>query len=69
MAPWLAEHADVNCLDLSGATELEWASLQESGAETLKRVITPLTAPEPQSLERIRAFTEVKTIWHTKALG
>ena len=69
MAPWLAEHADVNCLDLSGATELEWATLQESGAETLKRVITPLTAPEPHSLERIRAFTEVKTIWHTKALG
>lgn len=69
MAPWLAEHADVNCLDLSGADELEWASLQESGAETLKRVITPLTAPEPHSLERIRAFTEVKTIWHTKALG
>jgi len=69
MAPWLAEHADVNCIDLSGATELEWASLQESGAETLKRVMTPLTAPEPLSLERIRAFTEVKTIWHTKALG
>ncbi len=69
MAPWLAEHADVNCMDLSGATELEWASLQESGAETLKRVMTPLTAPEPLSLERIRAFTEVKTIWHTKALG
>ena len=69
LAPWLAEHADVNCLDLSGAHELEWASLQESGAETLKRVITPLTAPEPHSLERIRAFTEVKTIWHTKALG
>lgn len=68
-AMWLAEHADVNCLDLSGATELDWASLQAAGAETLKRVITPVTAPAPHSLERIRAFTEVKTIWHTKALG
>lgn len=69
LATWLAEHADVNALDLTGATELDWAGLEALGAQTLKRVMTPARSVPVRSLQRITAFTEAKTVWHTKALG
>jgi acyl-CoA reductase-like NAD-dependent aldehyde dehydrogenase len=70
LAPWLASHADVNALDLVGAGDLDWVQLQIDAAETMKRVLTPEAGPDPAapSLERIRAFTEIKTVWHTKGL-
>lgn len=68
VAPWLAEHADVNALDLTGASELDWAALEGKAAGTLKRVVTPARPVMPHTLQRISAFTEAKTIWHTKAL-
>jgi acyl-CoA reductase-like NAD-dependent aldehyde dehydrogenase len=68
MAPWLAGHADVNALDLAGAESLEWVDLQIAAADTLKRVLPPVTGAPAPSLERIVAFTETKTVWHTKSL-
>jgi hypothetical protein len=68
MAPWLAAHADVNALDLTGAGELDWVDLEIAAADTLKRVIAPEPGIPPLSLSRILAFTETKTVWHTKAL-
>ena len=67
IAPWLASHADVNALDLLGAGALDWVDLQIAAADTLKRVLPPETDAVP-SLARILAFTETKTVWHTKAL-
>ncbi len=69
IGPWVAGHHDVNALDLMGASDVDWTGLEAEGAQTLKRVVTPVKSVSPQSLERIRAFTEMKTIWHTKALG
>jgi acyl-CoA reductase-like NAD-dependent aldehyde dehydrogenase len=66
---WLAHHKDVNALDLLGASELDWADLEAAGGETLKRLVTPARPVQPVGLERIRAFVDIKTIWHTKALG
>ncbi|WP_028047442.1 aldehyde dehydrogenase family protein [Cellulomonas sp. URHE0023] len=66
IAPWLASHADVNGLDLTGAGDLDWVDLQVAAAETLKRVLAPQDVD--QSLGRITAFTETKTVWHTKGL-
>lgn len=68
-APWLASHADVGALDLMGATDVDWAALEAEASATLKRVLTPAKSVGEESLARIRAFTEMKTIWHTKALG
>ena len=68
IAPWLAGHADVNGLDLAGAGELDWVELQVAAAETLKRVLAPEPGVPAPSLQRIAAFTETKTVWHTKAL-
>jgi acyl-CoA reductase-like NAD-dependent aldehyde dehydrogenase len=70
IAPWLASHADVNALDLVGAGSLEWVDLQIAAADTLKRVLLPENGPDAAtpSLDRITAFTETKTVWHTKGL-
>jgi len=66
IAPWLASHQDVNALDLAGAGDLDWVDMQIAAAETLKRVIAPgVVVASP---ERIGAFTEVKTVWHTKSM-
>lgn len=66
MAPWLADHADVNALDLAGAGDLDWIDLQSRAAETLTRVLEP--GPITASPQRIGAFTELKTVWHPKSM-
>lgn len=68
IAPWLASHADVNALDLAGAGALEWVDLEIAAADTLKRVLPPEPGVPAPSLQRILAFTETKTVWHTKGL-
>lgn len=68
MAPWLASHADVNAIDLTGAGALDWIDLEIAAADTLKRVLAPEAGIPDLSLNRILAFTETKTVWHTKAL-
>jgi len=70
IAPWLASHADVNALDLVGAGSLDWIDLQIVAADTLKRVLPPEEGPDAAapSLDRITAFTETKTVWHTKSM-
>lgn len=68
LAPWMASHADINALDLAGAGSLDWASLQIAAAETLMRTLEPVEGIPVSSLNRITAFTEVKTVWHTKSL-
>lgn len=70
MAPWLASHPDVHGLDLVGAGDLEWVDLQIAAAQTLTRVLPPESGKDAAapSLERIAAFTETKTVWHTKSL-
>jgi acyl-CoA reductase-like NAD-dependent aldehyde dehydrogenase len=70
LAPWLASHPDVHGLDLVGAGDLDWVDLQIAAAETLTRVLPPESGKDAAapSLERIAAFTETKTVWHTKSL-
>jgi NAD-dependent aldehyde dehydrogenases len=68
LAPWLASHADVNALDLTGAGALDWVDYEIAAADTLKRVVAPEPGIPGLSLQRILAFTETKTVWHTKAL-
>lgn len=70
IAPWLAAHADVNALDLVGAGGLDWVDLEIAAADTLKRVLRPESGADAAApaLDRIAAFTETKTVWHTKSL-
>ncbi|MFD7654097.1 aldehyde dehydrogenase family protein [Actinosynnema sp. NPDC059797] len=67
IAPWLASHADVNALDLTGAPESSRAELERAAAGTVKRV-PRVRADEDftrePDLSRLRAFLETKTVWH-----
>ncbi|WP_347754073.1 aldehyde dehydrogenase family protein [Agrococcus sp. ProA11] len=67
LAPWLAGHADVNALDLTGAGELDWVELEQIAADTLKRLLRPEPGIAPETPQRILALTETKTVWHTKS--
>jgi len=72
-APWLASHADVNALDLTGVTDPALAaSLEEAAAGTLKRVTRPPEAPVDWTADpgttRMTAFLETKTVWHPKGV-
>jgi acyl-CoA reductase-like NAD-dependent aldehyde dehydrogenase len=66
--PWLASHADVNAVDLTGIVDPEVATaLERDAAGTLSRV----RRPEPDAdwstdpgLSRIRSVVETKTVWH-----
>ncbi|XVV03091.1 aldehyde dehydrogenase family protein [Actinosynnema sp. CA-248983] len=67
IAPWLASHADVNALDLTGAPEALRADLEQSAAGTVKRVLRARPSEDftrEPDLSRIRAFVESKTVWH-----
>jgi acyl-CoA reductase-like NAD-dependent aldehyde dehydrogenase len=67
LAPHLAAHADVNALDLTGAEPELRSSLEQAAAETVKRVYVPSGRPDfaaSPGLVRLRAFVEIKTIWH-----
>ena len=43
--------------------------MQLSAAETLKRVLAPVQGVPSPSLDRISAFVETKTVWHTKSMA
>ncbi|MHB1164857.1 MAG: aldehyde dehydrogenase family protein [Candidatus Nanopelagicales bacterium] len=65
--PWLAGHADVNALDLTGIDDPELAAaLERDAAGTVKRVRRP-ERPDwhaTPSLSRLRGVLETKTVWH-----
>jgi acyl-CoA reductase-like NAD-dependent aldehyde dehydrogenase len=69
-APWLAGHADVNALDLTGVADPDLAAdLERQAAENLKRVVRPAEQADwhaAPSTGRITAFLETKTVWHPK---
>ncbi|OLR90503.1 aldehyde dehydrogenase family protein [Actinokineospora bangkokensis] len=66
LAPWLAAHADVNALDLTGAAPEERAALEEAAAGTVKRVLRPTGTDwtAHPGTARLRAVLETKTVWH-----
>jgi acyl-CoA reductase-like NAD-dependent aldehyde dehydrogenase len=67
LAPHLAAHADVNGLDLTGADAELREALEQAAAETVKRVYIPKGTPDfaaSPGTARLRAFLEIKTVWH-----
>ncbi|GAA5112539.1 aldehyde dehydrogenase family protein [Pseudonocardia adelaidensis] len=68
LAPWLAAHGEVQALDLVGVPPDLAADLERAAAEGVRRVL-PRPAAEPDwtrqpDLLRLRAWTEIKTVWH-----
>jgi acyl-CoA reductase-like NAD-dependent aldehyde dehydrogenase len=68
LGPWLAEHADVDGIDLTGAPAGRAMEFEREAAGTVKRVVRP-PATEPDwtadpGLARMTPFLETKTVWH-----
>jgi acyl-CoA reductase-like NAD-dependent aldehyde dehydrogenase len=61
LLPWLADHEDVDLIDLSGAPADMLADLEARAADNLKR--TPRTAGA-EDLATATAFCEIRTVWH-----
>lgn len=68
LAPVLADHLDVNALDLNGVGPEAWPELEVAAAENLKRILRPPASPpdwfETPDPRRMLAYTEIKTVWH-----
>jgi acyl-CoA reductase-like NAD-dependent aldehyde dehydrogenase len=67
LLPWLASHADVNGLDLTGTPPDLRADLERAAAGTVKRVLAPRREPDfslSPGTHRMRAFLEMKSVWH-----
>lgn len=63
LIPFLADHMDVDALDVSGLDPALVADTVVRAAGNVKRVHTSLPERSPH---RIAAFTETKTVWHPK---
>jgi acyl-CoA reductase-like NAD-dependent aldehyde dehydrogenase len=68
LGTWLAEHADVDGIDLTGAPAGRAMEFEREAAGTVKRVVRP-PATEPDwtadpGLGRMTPFLETKTVWH-----
>jgi acyl-CoA reductase-like NAD-dependent aldehyde dehydrogenase len=68
LGPWLAEHADVDGIDLTGAPSGRAMEFEREAAGTVKRVVRT-AVPEPDwtgdpGLSRMTPFLETKTVWH-----
>jgi acyl-CoA reductase-like NAD-dependent aldehyde dehydrogenase len=68
LGTWLAEHADVDGIDLTGAPANRAMEFEREAAGTIKRVVRPpVTEPDwtaDPGLTRMTPFLETKTVWH-----
>jgi acyl-CoA reductase-like NAD-dependent aldehyde dehydrogenase len=67
ISPWLASHADVNGLDLTGTPLDLWPELERAAADNLKRVRRPDDEADwtlDPGTDRLTTFLETKTVWH-----
>jgi acyl-CoA reductase-like NAD-dependent aldehyde dehydrogenase len=64
----LAEHLDVDAVDLAGVEDPGFATeLERASAQNLKRLRRPVPNPDwtaDPGLDRITSFLEIKTVWH-----
>jgi acyl-CoA reductase-like NAD-dependent aldehyde dehydrogenase len=68
LAPWLADHMDVNAIDMAGAVDGLRLRIEQGAVHNVKRLIGTDGSLDGQSPYLIAAFTETKTVWHPKGL-
>ncbi len=68
LAPWMADHMDVNAVDLAGADPATALRIKEGAVHNVKRLAGTDGYSDAQSPYLIAAFTETKTVWHPKGL-
>lgn len=65
LLPWLADHDDVDQIDLTGAPADMAADLRARTAENLKRASATHGA---EDLRTAMAFCEIRTVWHPASI-
>ncbi|HSL26789.1 MAG TPA: aldehyde dehydrogenase family protein [Acidimicrobiia bacterium] len=68
LSPWMADHMDVNAVDLAGASPELRLRIEQGAVHNVKRVVGVDGYTDTQSPYLIAAFTETKTVWHPKGL-
>lgn len=68
LAPWMADHMDVNAVDLAGADPELRMRIEQGAVHNVKRLVGTDGDFEGQSPYLVAAFTELKTVWHPKGL-
>ena len=68
LVPWLADHMDVNAVDMAGADDDLRVRIEQGAVHNVKRLIGTDGDLDGQSPYLIAAFTETKTVWHPKGL-
>lgn len=68
LTPWLADHMDVNAIDVAGAEPELRLRAQQGAVHNVKRVVGPDGYRDIESPYLIAAFTETKTVWHPKGV-
>ncbi|MGY1652659.1 aldehyde dehydrogenase family protein [Geodermatophilus sp. SYSU D01119] len=72
IGPWLAEHDDVDAIDLTGAPADRALELERLAAGSIKRVVRPPVEEPDWSADpgtsRMTPFLETKTVWHPKGV-
>ena len=68
LAPWLADHMDVNAIDMAGADDSLRLRIEQGSVHNVKRLVGTDGNLDGQSPYLIAAFTETKTVWHPKGL-
>lgn len=69
LVPWMADHMDINAIDIAGISGDLSTEAQRSAAENLKRVVgagVDTDWEQSQSPYLIAAYSETKTVWHPK---
>lgn len=61
LLPWLADHADVDLVDLTGAPDAARADLEARASDNLTRVVRTAGS---EDLRTAAAFCEIRTVWH-----
>jgi acyl-CoA reductase-like NAD-dependent aldehyde dehydrogenase len=61
LLPWLADHHDVDLIDLSGAPDTLAADLEARAADNVKRVVR---THGREDVRTAAAFCEIRTVWH-----
>jgi acyl-CoA reductase-like NAD-dependent aldehyde dehydrogenase len=61
LVPWLADHLDVDAVDVTGLSVDEAADVERRGAANVKRIVRQRDAESPHE---VLATMETKTVWH-----
>ncbi len=65
LQPWVASHMEIDGVEASGLNKKSLGELKIAGAQNFKRIAYFKNSTDYKEIERLSAFIEYKTVWHT----